>query len=80
MNVLPKSADLVSFLVVTIVMCVITYALVLNIQHFKDAIYLARSSLHGVLHTRKIRGTRQEVGSDSARADASTTKRASTMA
>ena len=80
MNVLPKSADMVSFLVVTIVMCAITYALVLNIQHFKDAIYLARSSLHGMLQTRKIRRTRQEVESDNAKTDGSTSKRASTMA
>ena len=79
-NVLPKSANLVSYFVLTSVMCVITYALVLNLQHLKDLISLARSNVHGMLHRRNFRRTRQEVGSDNARADGSTAKRASIMA
>ncbi|CAD6566817.1 MAG: hypothetical protein ASARMPREDX12_008836 [Alectoria sarmentosa] len=49
MGVLPNSAGLMSYLVVTIVMCAITYVLVLNLQHLKDAISLARSNTYSML-------------------------------
>ena len=38
MDTLPKSATLVSYLIVTIILCLITYLLVLNIPHIKEAV------------------------------------------
>ena len=61
MGVLPKSAGLVSYLVVTIVMCAITYVAVLNLQPLKDAIFLARSNIYSMLRTRKSSHTEQTV-------------------
>ena len=53
LGILPNSAGLMSYLVVTIVMCAITYVLVLNLQLLKDAISLARSNTYSMLRTRK---------------------------
>ena len=78
MNALPKSADLVSFVVVTIFMCAITYVLVLNIRHLKDAISQGRSSMRSMLHTRKNKDPEQRV--ESYGVISSPAKRASTMA
>ena len=78
MGVLPKSAGLVSYIVVTILMCAVTYVIVLNLQHLKDATSLAHSNIYSMLHTRKIEYAEQEVRS--ARTDSSIAKRASAMA
>ena len=78
MRVLPNGAGLVSYLVVTILMCAITYVLVLNLQHLKGATSLARSNINSVLRTRKTKFAEQRVRS--ARTDSSIAKRASAMA
>ena len=78
MGVLPESASLVSYLVVTILMCAVTYVLVLNLQHLKDATSLARNNIYSMLRTREIKYAEQRVRS--ARTDSSIAKRASAMA
>ena len=78
MGVLPKSAGLESYLVVTILMCAVTYVLVLNLQQLKDATSLARSNIYSMLQTRKIKYAEQRVRG--ARTDGSIAKRASALA
>ena len=78
MSILPKSAGIVSYLVVTILMCAVTYVLVLNLRHLKDATSLARSNIYSMLRTGKTKYAEQEVRS--ARTDSSIAKRASAMA
>ena len=78
MSVLPQSACLVSYLVVTLVMCAITYVLVLNLQHLKGAINFARSSVHSTLRTRGAGDSESKEGDP--RNSSLVGKRASTMA
>ncbi|KAK0514793.1 hypothetical protein JMJ35_002172 [Cladonia borealis] len=78
MRVLPLSAGIVSYLVVTILMCAVTYALVLNLRHLKNATSLARSNIYSLLRTREDKYGKKEVRS--ARTDSSIAKRASAMA
>lgn len=47
---------MVSFFVVTLVICVITYVIVLNLPQFKDAIALVRSNVNGMLGTSNTQG------------------------
>ena len=78
MSVLPKSAGIVSYLVVTILMCAVTYVLVLNLQHLKEAISWARSNIYNTLRARENKFGEQE--GRSARTDRSIAKRASAIA
>ncbi|KAL8736846.1 MAG: hypothetical protein Q9181_002275 [Wetmoreana brouardii] len=52
MDALPKSAGLVSYVVVTIFMCAITYILVVNLRHLKNAIFWGRGSVRNMVRTR----------------------------
>ena len=61
MGVLPKNAGLASYLVVTIVMCAVTYVLVLNLQHLKNAIFWVRSKIYSLLRTRERSHAEQKV-------------------
>ena len=78
MRVLPLSAGIVSYLVVTILMCAVTYVLVLNLRHLKDATSLARSNIYSLLRTGKNKYAEQ--GVRSARTNSSLAKQASAMA
>ena len=78
MGVLPKSAGIVSYFVVTILMCAITYVIVLNLRPLKDATSLARSNIYSILRTKKIEYAEQTIRN--ARTDSSIAKRASAMA
>ena len=78
MRVLPLSAGIVSYLVVTILMCAVTYVLVLNLRYIKDATSLARGNIYSLLRTGKSQYAEQEVRG--ARTDCSIAKPASAMA
>ncbi|KAL8848631.1 MAG: hypothetical protein Q9221_006356 [Calogaya cf. arnoldii] len=53
MDALPNSANLVSYVVVTILLCAITYILVLNLPYLKNAMSSARDSVYRSLRIRK---------------------------
>ncbi|KAL8694293.1 MAG: hypothetical protein Q9224_003598, partial [Gallowayella concinna] len=58
MDALPNNAGLVSYIVVTILMSAITYILVYNIRHVKDAISWARTSMHAMFHRQREQDTK----------------------
>lgn len=78
MNSLPKGAGLVSYVVVTVVMCAITHVAVFYLRQLQDAIMRGRSSMHRLLHIGKNEEPAQRM--DEFRLPGSTPKRASTMA
>jgi len=78
MNALPKSAGIASYVVVTILMCAITYVLVLNLRHLKEAVSWGRSSVRNILHTQKMEG--QEKWTKRHKMSRSDAERTSTMA
>ncbi|KAL8753071.1 MAG: hypothetical protein Q9184_005535 [Pyrenodesmia sp. 2 TL-2023] len=53
MDVLPKSAGFSSYIIVTVLMCAITYVLVLKLRQIKETISWVRSILRSILHNRK---------------------------
>ena len=55
MGVLPQNAGLVSYIIVTIILCAITYVIVLNLQHLKDAISLARGNMKSTTRKSKVK-------------------------
>ncbi|KAL8925999.1 MAG: hypothetical protein Q9208_003140 [Pyrenodesmia sp. 3 TL-2023] len=61
MEVLPKTAGFESYAVVTVLMCAITYILVLKIRQIKGAISWGRSSVRSMLNTRKKKDSGQRV-------------------
>ena len=78
MDALPKSAGLVSYVVVTVFMCAITYVLVFNLRHLKGAISWGGSSMRSILFTRPT--TDPDTRGKNPRAINPATKRASTVA
>lgn len=77
MNNLPKSAGLASYVVVTTVMCMITYVLVYYLRQLQDVILRGRSSVRELLHMWKNEEAEQRV--DEFGLTGSTPKRANTM-
>ena len=55
----PKTAGLVSFFIVTIAMCLVTYFIVFNLQHLKDAVTFGRSTLHSWKPTDSRKGVQR---------------------
>ncbi|KAL8994198.1 MAG: hypothetical protein Q9169_005774 [Polycauliona sp. 2 TL-2023] len=53
MDALPNGANLVSYIVVTISLCTITYILVLNLRYLKEGITWIRGSVRGRIQDRK---------------------------
>lgn len=53
MDALPSSANIISYIVVTILMSAITYILVYYLKEVKDAISRGRSSVHRILLAKK---------------------------
>ena len=56
MNALPNSADLVSYVVVTVILCAITYILVLNLPYLKIAVSWGRGRIRRMVRPRKNTG------------------------
>lgn len=56
MNALPNSADLVSYVVVTVILCAITYILVLNLPYLKRAVYWGRGRIRRMVRPQKKTG------------------------
>ncbi|CAO1603851.1 hypothetical protein XANCAGTX0491_007429 [Xanthoria calcicola] len=56
MNALPNSADLVSYVVVTVILCAITYILVLNLPFLKIAVSWGRGRIRRMVRPRKKTG------------------------
>ncbi|KAL9633939.1 MAG: hypothetical protein Q9204_003199 [Flavoplaca sp. TL-2023a] len=75
MDALPSSANLLSYVVVTILLCVITYILILNLPHLKHAMSWSRNKIYHVLRPsnkiaveQDIKNHERETLSDSAMA------------
>ena len=77
MNSLPKSAGLASYVVVTTVMCTITYV-VFYLRDLQNAILQGRISVHRLWHIWKNDDSKQWM--DKFKLASSTPKRASTIA
>ena len=60
MDAIPKSAGLVSYIAVTIVMCAITYLLVLNLRRLQDATARARNKACNMLCIWKFKDFKQK--------------------
>lgn len=61
MDALPSDAGLVSYFVVTILMCVITYTLVFYLPSIKEASSRSHGKMREILHTRKRKATEHRV-------------------
>ena len=77
MNVLPKNAGLVSYILVTIIMCAITYVLVFNLQPLKGALASMRSNIRTMFHTKDVRRFKEK---DDAKINARNANQGRTMA
>lgn len=78
MDALPANAGLVSYIVVTILMCLITYVLVFYLPSIKEASSRSHSRMRDVIHTRKQRLSAQPV--NEYQTNISAGKQADTMA